>query len=73
MSHELREGIELTAIYFNDQQQFYVGHGNCTRIIVVEQQGQLSMVPWALVKSDTGPPQLVNLATVERVALKEAP
>lgn len=41
-------------------------------ITVIEECGQMSMVPWARVELNNGEVRLVNLATVESVTLVKA-
>lgn len=75
MSHELREGVELSAIYFGGEEgsHYKVGVMGCFSIIVAEQLGQIGMVPWAKVSVENEPIHLVNLASVELVTFKETP
>jgi hypothetical protein len=64
----LKEGLELTAISFDDPEQkcsWIVGL-NCKRITVSMEAGQMGLVPWAVI--DTG--TMVNLALVEQVEIK---
>lgn len=75
MGHELSEGIQLTQITFNvsNARQYRIGVGGCKSIVVVEQCGQMSLVPWAMVFFEHTPPELVNLSLVQCVALLETP
>lgn len=76
MSNELTEGVELQQIVgLYDPQEgtgiWVVGEnpGQCKRIVVVEQRGQMSMVPWAKMEMRDGTVTLINLANVEGVTL----
>lgn len=75
MSHELREGVELTEIISRGDENYSIyriGRVNAsgreiTRITVREQIGQIGMVPWALIEFNDRPSILFNLDAAESV------
>lgn len=75
MSHELREGAQLTSIIGAEVDgeilRFATGERGVSRIVVSEQVGQMAMVPWARIEfeDEDKPPVLVNLAHIESVQL----
>lgn len=64
MSHELKEGAQLRCIWWADG-SLTVGV-QVDSIIVVEQMGQMGMVPWVEVVSN-GKASLYNCALLEGV------
>lgn len=74
MSNELREGVEIkfmaTPPVGNTGSAWQIGdHGNCKRIVVVEQNGFMASIPWARCELNDGRVHMVNLAHVETVEL----
>lgn len=85
MSHELKEGVHLNAITtmpdadsgcdtyrVGGSRLSENGTARITDIVVMEQTGQMAMVPWAGVSFSDGRVVLVNLANVESVELAMA-
>ena len=70
MSHELKEGIKLKLVYWSEG-DFVVGKRGVTDIVICEQLGQMSMVPWARIVLSDEPDQLVNCALLEGLQLLE--
>lgn len=77
MSHELKEGVELQCVqgpFDNEGEGIFLILGDsdwkCSRITVVEQCGQMGMVPWAKCERNNGEIVLVNLALMESVVTK---
>lgn len=66
MSHELREGVKLQSVYW-DEGSYEVGRLEVESITIREQTGQMSMVPWAEIKWATGKTHLVNCALLQGV------
>ena len=68
---ELKEGVQLSCITClpNEEGQavYVVAARGAAEIVVVEQHGQTSMVPWAKVTRHDGSVALVNLANAESV------
>lgn len=79
MSYELKEGLHLESVVGpqgpdGEQVFFMLGDSNrahfCSEIFVVEQPGQMGMVPWAKAIRNDGKVELVNLALMESVTIK---
>jgi len=68
MSHELIEGVELKCVFWTDG-EVTVGKADCASLIVREQYGQMSMVPWVEAIYENGKKQLYNLALAEGVTV----
>lgn len=76
MSHELKEGVKLKSVAGptgpdGDHILMCIGDNpyQCKAITVVEQPGQMSMVPWAKAEQNNGSTLLINLALMESVTL----
>ena len=58
MSHELKEGLELSHVAWpaspQDRKRFTIGDGDVARLTVVMQAGAASMVPWVKVTGMNG-------------------
>lgn len=76
MSHELKEGMELSRIAWPESKEsmdanFYSTTGLVQSITIVMQQGQMGMVPWAKVTHVNGHTlALVNVAQCVYVELR---
>ncbi|MDP1931947.1 MAG: hypothetical protein Q8L60_10865 [Gammaproteobacteria bacterium] len=78
MSHELKEGVKLKSVsgpVDKNGDQIYLRIGDrpmqYRSIVVVEQAGQMGMVPWAKGVTNSGEVTLVNLALMESVILEQ--
>lgn len=69
MSHELKEGIKLEAVFWAEGGVVEVGKHGCTEIVVREQVGQMAMVPWAAATINDKV-TLYNLALAEGVTVQ---
>jgi len=70
MSHELKEGTNLRAIWWHDV-AIQVGVDKVVSIIVREQMGQIGMVPWVTVTTSDGRQSFYNCALLEGLGLLE--
>lgn len=72
MSHELKEGVELKSVGWPGENSYSIGIASgVSSITVVEQMGQMGMVPWAkVIGHDRHTIALVNLALCELVELR---
>ena len=66
----LYENRELASIKIDVKNTRVVGKNHCTEIRVVCVEGQMSNVPWALVRYNHWDNELINLALVLSVELK---
>ena len=67
MSHDLKEGTKVHCIWWTEG-SLTVGAG-VGSMVISEQIGQMSMVPWVLVKSEGMADQLYNCALLEGLEL----
>lgn len=64
---ELREGVELYSVFWPDGATQEVGKHGVVSIVVREQVGEMAMVPWIELTTDSGTKYLYNPKTIDGV------